>query len=112
MNAEKGDGEVEEWDWGMKDKDKDKRKSMGIVAGPGGRPPMIRTWSKSEVELNATLQAQNSEPASSLGPTTTPSKPLLSLSPSKRTVVGHVSSGTEERWVYKSKMGRRGGLRY
>ena len=111
-NAEKGNGEVEEWDWGMKDKDKDKRKLMGIIAGLGGRPPMIRTQSKSKVELNVTLQAQNSKPAFSLGPTTMPSKPLISSSPSKRTVVRHASSGTEERWVYKRKMGRRGGLRY
>ena len=34
---------------------------IGISAGP--RPPMIRTQGKSEVELNATLHAQNSEPA-------------------------------------------------
>ena len=101
-NAEKGDGEVEEWDWGAKDKEKDKRKSMGIIGiGAGPRPPMIRTRSKSEVEPNATLHVRNSEPAPPPGPTTISSKPLVS---SKRTVVRHASSGTEDRWVYKSKI--------
>lgn len=97
-NAEKGDGEVEEWDWG---KEKDKRKSTGNSAGPGGRPPMIRTRSKSEAELNAILNARNSEPASPPRPS---SKPVLSSSPTKRTIVRHASGGTEERWVYKSKI--------
>ena len=65
---------------------------------------MIRIQSKSEVELNATLHARNSEPAPPPGPKTTSSKPLISSSPSKRTVVRHASSGTEDRWVYKSKI--------
>ena len=62
---------------------------------------MIRTRSKSEAELNAILHARNSEPASPPRPS---SKPVLSSSPTKRTIVRHASSGTEERWVYKSKI--------
>lgn len=104
---------MEEWDWGAKDKDKDKnkdkRKSMGIIgvgSGPGGRPPMIRTRSKSEAELTAALRARDSGLASPSGPTTpsTPSRPSLVSSPSKKKVVRHASSGVEEKWVYKSKI--------